>query len=171
MRYYVIHQMLKTNSFPERIEKMYKNLNGLHHQHRADIRSFSCVILSWLNGVTQYCSRNLCGFAYRIFVEYYFNELNLQLQGSELNLIKMRSLISPFISKLAMFKRNLGGREFYQFPSVAALWENGEVHDDDIQIDCDHLESQSHNCAPKCMSLLKSCTRLFQHDIGKLLLP
>ncbi|KRZ64493.1 hypothetical protein T08_12155 [Trichinella sp. T8] len=26
-----------------------------------------------------------------------------------------------------MFKRNLGGREFYQFPSVAALRENGEI--------------------------------------------
>ncbi|KRY12938.1 Protein ZBED8 [Trichinella patagoniensis] len=50
-----------------------------------------------------------------------FNELNLQLQGSELNLIKTRFLISPFISKLALFKRNLGRREFYQFPSVAAL--------------------------------------------------
>ncbi|KRZ48580.1 hypothetical protein T02_16183 [Trichinella nativa] len=36
---------------------MYKNLNGLHHQHRA--RSYSCV-----NGVTQYRSRNLCGFVY-----------------------------------------------------------------------------------------------------------
>ncbi|KRX30173.1 hypothetical protein T05_7462 [Trichinella murrelli] len=28
---------------------------------------------------------------------------------------------------------------------------------------------QSNNCTPKCLSLLKSCTRLFQHDIGKLL--
>ncbi|KRY37669.1 hypothetical protein T01_6760 [Trichinella spiralis] len=35
---------------------------GLHHQHRA--RSYSCVGLGWLNGVTQYWSRNLCGFAY-----------------------------------------------------------------------------------------------------------
>ncbi|KRX33985.1 hypothetical protein T05_15880 [Trichinella murrelli] len=50
---------------------MYKNLNGLHHQHREDIRSYSCVSLSWLNGVTQYCSRNLCGFAFLIFAEYY----------------------------------------------------------------------------------------------------
>ncbi|KRX33468.1 hypothetical protein T09_6689 [Trichinella sp. T9] len=29
---------------------------------------------------------------------------------------------------------------------------------------------QSHNGTPKCLSLLKSCTTLFQHDIGKLLL-
>ncbi|KRY14787.1 hypothetical protein T01_5567 [Trichinella spiralis] len=25
---------------------------------------------------------------------------------------------------------------------------------------------QSHNRTPECMSLLKSCTRLFQHDIN-----
>ncbi|KRX48183.1 hypothetical protein T09_1038, partial [Trichinella sp. T9] len=31
--------------------------NGLHHQHRA--LSYSCVCLGWLNGVTQYWSRNL----------------------------------------------------------------------------------------------------------------
>ncbi|KRY20611.1 hypothetical protein T12_11990 [Trichinella patagoniensis] len=30
---------------------------------------------AWLNGVTQYCSRNLCGFAYRIFVEYYVSSI------------------------------------------------------------------------------------------------
>ncbi|KRY61290.1 hypothetical protein T03_9961 [Trichinella britovi] len=41
---------------------MYKNLNGLHHQHPA--RLYSCVSLGWLNGVTQYWFRNLCGFAY-----------------------------------------------------------------------------------------------------------
>ncbi|KRZ81425.1 hypothetical protein T08_8014 [Trichinella sp. T8] len=36
--------------------------NGLHHQHRA--RSYSCVSLGWSKDVTQYWSRNLCGFAY-----------------------------------------------------------------------------------------------------------
>ncbi|KRY24387.1 hypothetical protein T03_11331 [Trichinella britovi] len=30
--------------------------------------------------------------------------------------------------------------------------------------------AKSNNRTPKCLSLLKSCTRLFQHDIGKLLL-
>ncbi|KRY08258.1 hypothetical protein T03_598 [Trichinella britovi] len=42
--------------------------NGLHHQHRA--RSYSCVSLGWLHGVTQYCSRNLCGFAYRRYTSH-----------------------------------------------------------------------------------------------------
>ncbi|XP_003366928.1 phospholipase [Trichinella spiralis] len=45
-------------------QMMMENLekNGFHHQHRA--RSYSCVNLGWINGVTQYWSRNLCGFAY-----------------------------------------------------------------------------------------------------------
>ncbi|XP_003381581.1 putative zinc finger protein [Trichinella spiralis] len=84
-----------------------------------------------------------------------FNELNLQLQGSELNLIKTRFLISPFISKLALFKRNLGRREFYQFPSVAALRENGEVHDDDIQIYCDHLDVLQKDMQERFQDILK----------------
>ncbi|KRX69360.1 hypothetical protein T06_8872 [Trichinella sp. T6] len=67
----------------------------------------------------------------------------------------MRSLISPFISELAMFKRNLGGREFYQFPSVAALRENGEVHDDDIQIYCDHLDVLQKDMQERFQDILK----------------
>ncbi|KRZ09880.1 hypothetical protein T4B_8164, partial [Trichinella pseudospiralis] len=69
-----------------------------------------------------------------------FNEVNLQMQGSELDLIMTRSVILSFASKLALFKRSFGHREFYQFPSVAALRENGAVHDDDIQVHCDHLD-------------------------------
>ncbi|KRZ73394.1 Zinc finger MYM-type protein 6 [Trichinella papuae] len=69
-----------------------------------------------------------------------FNEVNLQLQRSELDLIMTRSVISLFASKLALFKHNFGHREFYQFSSVAALRENGAMHDDDIQIYCDHLD-------------------------------
>ncbi|KRY08758.1 SCAN domain-containing protein 3 [Trichinella patagoniensis] len=84
-----------------------------------------------------------------------FNELNLQLQGSELNLIKTRSVISSFTSKLALFKRNLGRREFYQFPKVAALKENGEVHDDDIQIYCDHLDVLKKDMQEKFQDILK----------------
>ncbi|KRZ65300.1 SCAN domain-containing protein 3 [Trichinella papuae] len=84
-----------------------------------------------------------------------FNELNLQLQGSELNLIKTRSVISSFTSKLALFKRNPGRREFYQFPSVAALKENGEVHDDDIQIYCDHLDVLQKDTEERFQDILK----------------
>ncbi|KRY15938.1 hypothetical protein T12_6712 [Trichinella patagoniensis] len=39
------------------------SLNGLKRCTKIS-RSYSCVSLGWLNGVTQYWSRNLCGFAY-----------------------------------------------------------------------------------------------------------
>ncbi|XP_003369883.1 conserved hypothetical protein, partial [Trichinella spiralis] len=39
-------------------------LNVPSQKYVIDIRLYSCVGLSWPNGVTQYCSRNLCGFAY-----------------------------------------------------------------------------------------------------------
>jgi hypothetical protein len=41
------------------------------------------------------------------------NEINLQLQGNEVNLIKTKSVICTFVSKLAMFNRNIGRRELY----------------------------------------------------------
>ncbi|KRX85099.1 hypothetical protein T06_13421, partial [Trichinella sp. T6] len=88
--------------------------NGLHHQHRADIRSFSCVILSWLNGVTQYCSRNLCGFAYRIFVEYYVN--------SSYGLRHPMKLV-PFATRVC-----IDVKAFPSCPSVPLLITNSIVH-------------------------------------------
>ncbi|KRZ83953.1 NAD(P)H-hydrate epimerase, partial [Trichinella sp. T8] len=95
------------------------------------------------------------GIAYMADLFSRFNEHNLQLQGSELNLIKTRSVISSFISKLALFKRNLGRRKLYQFPKVAALKENGEVHDDDIQIYCDHLDVLQKDMQEKFQDILK----------------
>ncbi|KFD68011.1 hypothetical protein M514_19888 [Trichuris suis] len=37
-----------------------------------------------------------------------FNETNLQLQGDNLSLIKTKAIVSAFVSKLVIFKRNLG---------------------------------------------------------------
>jgi hypothetical protein len=37
-----------------------------------------------------------------------FNKINVQLQGDEINLIKTKSVISTFVSKLVLFKINLG---------------------------------------------------------------
>ncbi|KRX95283.1 hypothetical protein T4E_3292 [Trichinella pseudospiralis] len=70
----------------------------------------------------------------------------------EANLI---SVISSFTSKLALFKRNLGRREFYQFSSVAALRENEEVHDDDIQINFDHLDVLQKDMEERFQDILK----------------
>ncbi|KFD48897.1 hypothetical protein M513_10260 [Trichuris suis] len=66
--------------------------------------------------------------------------MNLQLQGDSLNLIKTKDIISAFVSKLLIYKRNLGRGEFCQFPLLAALKKNAEVADDDILVYCHHLE-------------------------------
>uniref|UniRef100_A0A5S6PZA8 DUF4371 domain-containing protein n=1 Tax=Trichuris muris TaxID=70415 RepID=A0A5S6PZA8_TRIMR len=78
--------------------------------------------------------------AYLTELYFKFNEMNLQLQGDDLNLIKTKAIISAFVSKLVIFKRNLGRGEFCQFPLLAALKENTEVVDDDILVYCNHLE-------------------------------
>ena len=48
-----------------------------------------------------------------------FNEINLQLQVNLVNLIKVKSTVLAFISKLELYKRNLGCHELFQFSSLA----------------------------------------------------
>ena len=58
------------------------------------------------------------GIAYLSDVFTKFKEVNLQLQGNDVNLIKAKSAISTFLSKLQLFKRNIAHHELYQFPSL-----------------------------------------------------
>jgi hypothetical protein len=44
-----------------------------------------------------------------------FNEVNLQLQGNTLNLIKTKSIIAAFLARINLMKKNIGWREFSQF--------------------------------------------------------
>ncbi len=67
-----------------------------------------------------------------------FNEINLQLQGSDVNLIKAKSVISSFMVKLLTFKRNIGRRELVQFPNLAQMKKT--ISDDDFQVYCDHID-------------------------------
>ena len=69
-----------------------------------------------------------------------FNEVNLQLQGNLVNLIKVKSTVLAFISKLEPYKCNLGGHELFQFPSLAELDKESTVLDDDQQEYCSHLD-------------------------------
>ncbi|KAG0428310.1 SCAN domain-containing protein 3, partial [Dictyocoela muelleri] len=66
-----------------------------------------------------------------------FNEVNLKLQGDDLNLIKAKSILSGFVEKLLLYKQNLGRYEFMFFPNLGTLIPN----EDDIMIYCDHLDS------------------------------
>ena len=50
-----------------------------------------------------------------------FSELNLSLQGNEVNLIKVKSALSGFKNKLVLYQRNLARREFFLFSSLQQL--------------------------------------------------
>lgn len=80
-----------------------------------------------------------CDIAYLTDLYSKFNEMNLQLQGDKLNLIRTKSVIAAFASKLVKFKRNLGRGEFAQFPHLAQRKQ--KVSDDDILQYCSHLEA------------------------------
>ncbi|KAI6652381.1 hypothetical protein LOD99_7395 [Oopsacas minuta] len=49
---------------------------------------------------------------------------------------QVQTVVSSFIGKLTLFKQNIGGREFYQFPHLAGL----QISDDDLLAYCEHLE-------------------------------
>ena len=68
-----------------------------------------------------------------------FNEVNLLLQGDETSLIKAKSALSAFLSKLQLYSRNLGRREFRQFSNLFDLEKKTGVKDDDIEVYCAHL--------------------------------
>ena len=69
-----------------------------------------------------------------------FNEVNLQLQGNLVNLIKVKSIVLAFISKLELYKRNLDRHELFQFSSLAELDKESAVPDNDLQEYCSHLD-------------------------------
>ncbi|KFD64147.1 hypothetical protein M514_23636 [Trichuris suis] len=69
-----------------------------------------------------------------------FNEMNLQLQGDDLNLIKTKSVISAFVSKLLYFKNNLARGEFYNFPNLCELRRKGRINEQNVEVYWRHLE-------------------------------
>ena len=68
-----------------------------------------------------------------------FNEGNLQLQNDETSFIKAKFAPSAFLSKLQLYSRNFGRREFRQFPCLSDLEKKTRVKDDDIAVYCAHL--------------------------------
>lgn len=65
-----------------------------------------------------------------------FNEVNLQLQGDGINLIKTKSIISAFLARLKLMKQNIGRREFAQFPNLSQT----NCRDDDVSAYVQHLD-------------------------------
>ncbi|CDW60018.1 hypothetical protein TTRE_0000836101 [Trichuris trichiura] len=79
--------------------------------------------------------KNKKDIAYLADLYYKFNVTNLQLQGSNLNLIKTKRVISAFEAKLQIFKGNLRAGEFYQFPLLAALKEEEHIGEQEVEFD------------------------------------
>lgn len=63
------------------------------------------------------------------------NDINLQLQGDSLNLIKTKGVISAFLGKLKFMKQNISRREFSQFSNLSQV----ECLDENIQTYVQHL--------------------------------
>ncbi len=111
---------------------------------------------SLFNSIVQFLQENKCNdlsdsllanktdIAYLTDLFTIFNDLNLQLQGSDLNLIQAKSKICTFLDKLTFFKNNIGRRNLSQFPKLNEL-ENEEsdntILEDDLLIYCDHLKT------------------------------
>lgn len=83
-----------------------------------------------------------------------FNEVNLQLQGNEANLIKVKSAISTFLAKLQLFKRNIARHALYQFPSLSELDKEKGIPDDDLQVYCTHLDELHRDMSERFEDIL-----------------
>lgn len=79
-----------------------------------------------------------------------FNEVNLQLQGDELNLIKTKNVIAAFVGKLLLFKRNLGRGEYSHFPTLSAVSAKHE----DLLTYCQHLDVLHVDCVERFQDIL-----------------
>lgn len=64
-----------------------------------------------------------------------FTDINLQLQGDSLNLIRTKGLIAVFLGKLKFMKQNISRRGFFQFSILSQV----ECLDLDIQTYVQHL--------------------------------
>ena len=70
-----------------------------------------------------------------------FNELNLSLQGNEVNLIKVKSVLSGFKNRLVLYQQNLARREFFQFSSLQQLDTSDKGSSDvDVEMYSKHIK-------------------------------
>ncbi|GFQ69650.1 SCAN domain-containing protein 3 [Trichonephila clavata] len=75
--------------------------------------------------------------AYLVDLYKLFNGVCLQLQGDDLNFIKTKCSVASFVSKLLLYKRNIGRREFNNFLYLTAV----SFKHDDLLAYCQHLEN------------------------------
>ena len=67
------------------------------------------------------------------------NEVNLKLQGKQVNLITAKSVVMGFINKLTFFKQNVGRHELCHVPKLQDMLEKNELKDENVRIYCSHF--------------------------------
>lgn len=73
------------------------------------------------------------------------NEVNLKLQGVDMNLIKAKGVVAAFIGKLSLYKSNLSRRDLRQFPTLDTAVQ--DIDSDPALPDvirdrfCEHIEA------------------------------
>ena len=110
---------------------------------------FSTIIQFFRENKLSYLSDQLlackCDIAYLTDLFNIFNDQNLQLQGSDVNLIKAKSVICAFIDKLSLFRQNIGRGVLSQFQNLNILKSEPDpdvsILEDDLLIYCEHLNS------------------------------
>lgn len=76
--------------------------------------------------------------------------MNLQLQGDDLNLIKTKNVVAAFVTKLLLHKKNIGRREFHNFPNLSVSCNN-----DALLVYCQHLENLHSDFIERFQDILK----------------
>ena len=80
------------------------------------------------------------------------NEINLKLQEKESNLLKAKSVVLGFISKLTLFKQHMDC-ELCHFPKLQEMLEKNELKDENVKIYCSHLGQMKKNMSTRFKDL------------------
>ncbi|KHJ44564.1 hypothetical protein D918_05229 [Trichuris suis] len=83
-----------------------------------------------------------------------FNEMNKQLLTEDLSLIKTKSVISAFMSKLLLFKRRFAMGELCQFQNLIEVKKEGQVSDADVEVYREHLQALHNDFASRFEDIL-----------------
>ncbi|KFD46419.1 hypothetical protein M513_12684 [Trichuris suis] len=92
--------------------------------------------------------------AYLADLYFMFNEMNKQLLTEDLNLIKTKSVISAFMSKLLLFKRRFAMGELCQFQNLVEMKKEGQVSDADVEAYREHLQALHNDFASRFENIL-----------------
>ena len=67
-----------------------------------------------------------------------FNDVNLLLQGDDLNLMKTKSIIAAFLARIKLMEQNIGRREYSQFSNL----QESNCQEDVVLIYVEHLNAR-----------------------------